>query len=796
METPSQTPPAQTQQNDLPDLSNVNACCTFTELVSPHALQNLLRHPHVTKLQKATLKKIKKVLENGCRFNVKYDLQPAVKALGLGRMYPSGCSLVYMDRDLRNALAGSVNHDIDLKSAHLSLALNLCRKHSIDAPCLLRYVDHREEVHAEMREQFGLTDDEVKVSIRSMQYLGAAPRGGSDPTYQWAAQFRAEMQTIAVQLTQLYPDALTCAAKKKLKLPDPGNLIAISSNTVLASAVSLILSSAERDTVLVASAAIQKTGYKIGAVIYDGFHVHKKEGERCLPPELLQAAAQAVKEKLGYEVQFVQKPMDSTYEFDNEDSELVDDVTTARKFVGLVGADNFKLTDRGLLVFDDSTGMWSTDETLLMRLVLEHKQQLTLFDSEGQLKNYGGNLTAIKRMLQCIPMHVDQCPDFWEQSIDSSIGKLLFSDGILDMDTMEFTEGFDSSVVFADRIDRPWNATPDPECVERVRKLLFTDPFTSKQIQQGVPEYQLKALGRTLYGDYLSRQSYWNIGETGTGKGLITGATTDSLGTYFASFNIKAMQQQPNSGADAAKQLSWVEDIKYKRGVFSNEAPRGGKLCGNTFKSLVSGGDPLTIRQNRENEHIVRNRSTPWIMSNDMPDITPLDDAVIDRISGVVSYEVRFTDTANGLRPDVEKRKDVHAKNLFKQTRYQDAMLHLVLGGYQAYKTSGVHERPAVVQESTQEWVVNDNSLVALVERRFTVTGESDDFVPFATLKTYIVTQCGQQYSDAKLGRELQKIQGVTKHKRREGRCVTRGYVGLLDARAGGSGGDRSQWDD
>jgi phage/plasmid-associated DNA primase len=301
-----------------------------------------------------------------------------------------------------------------------------------------------------------------------------------------------------------------------------------------------------------------------------------------------------------------------------------------------------------------------------------------------------------------LPAIVTEDHEFWENNIDSSMGKLLFSDGILDMATGAFTPGFDPAIVFADRIDRPYyHNRVDSEACSRVRKLLFEDPFTAEQNRQGLGTYQLRALARTLAGRCRDGVCFVNIGD-GHGKSLLAHAVRESAGTYFATFYVNSLTRRPLRGADAPKQCMWMERIKYKRGVFSN-MQSDGKFDTCLFKTFVS-GDPIAIRQLYKKPHVVRIRATPWINGNDLPSVSPQDDGVADLIYGVVPYDIRFTHTATGSAPDKEKRRNPAAGTLFDDVKYKDALLHLCLEAYRDYLREG-HPRPPCVAAATDKWV-------------------------------------------------------------------------------------------
>lgn len=468
---------------------------------------------------------------------------------------------------------------------------------------------------------------------------------------------------------------------------------------------------------------------------------------------------------------------DCVIEDEDMDGIRVNDAHAAQTFIHCVGKNKMKLVRGQIYVFDESVGMWDTDDSLLRRLIHKHRLSLT-FQVGKKVRDYAGMDTGVRKIINMLPAYLDKDKDFWDNNIDSSHQKLLFTNGILDMTTMKFSPHFDPKIVFADRIDRPYNPKADPTVKAKIWKMLFQDPFTQEQLSQGVHLYQQKALGRTLSGDYRSRVCYFNIGETSTGKGLMCEAVRKSTGTYFGTFNIKSMIIQNNSGADAAKQFSWMADIRHKRGVFSNEPPSNAPLDGSIFKLSVSGGDEITIRQNRENEYVIRMRCTIWIMANDMPSIKPMDDAVEDRINGVVGYDIRFKNVVSGLNPDKEKLKDKNAKDFFASIEAQDALLEIINEGYLLYLKEG-HECCADVLKRTKFWVGDSNDLTLVMEGKYAITGNKDDFVTFPELKEFFDKK-GLGYSPKKLGMELGRITGLFKDDKKVNGYTQRVYRGIV----------------
>jgi hypothetical protein len=104
------------------------------------------------------------------------------------------------------------------------------------------------------------------------------------------------------------------------------------------------------------------------------------------------------------------------------------------------------------------------------------------------------------------------------------------------------------------------------------------------------------------------------------------------------------------------------------------------------------------------------------MMCNDIPTVTPCDDAYLDRNGGVFEMQVAFVEKPNPFRPDREKPRIKDLKDKFNKPEYQDAFLSILLDAYQQYKSNNhVHHLPASVKKAMEQWVSQDG-LEALLE--------------------------------------------------------------------------------
>lgn len=93
-------------------------------------------------------------------------------AQDIGRLYPSGSSLQYFNREIRYYLFNEYYEDVDLQNAHPTILLHYALSAGIKTPLLQEYIDNRndfiEKINSEKNENFNVEDfDKIKQEILS-----------------------------------------------------------------------------------------------------------------------------------------------------------------------------------------------------------------------------------------------------------------------------------------------------------------------------------------------------------------------------------------------------------------------------------------------------------------------------------------------------------------------------------------------------------------------------------------------------------------------------------------------------
>lgn len=178
------------------------------------------------------------------------------------------------------------------------------------------------------------------------------------------------------------------------------------------------------------------------------------------------------------------------------------------------------------------------------------------------------------------------------------------------------------------------------------------------------------------------------------------------------------------------------------------------------LKGIVSGGDTLKIRGNYEDQSDFINKSTLFMLSNDMPVITPCDDAITLRCK-CLKYNISFVEKPCEV---FQRLSDPNVKHKFSIDMYKDALVHLMIRTYNNLTESekcigGYIEEPyCVLLESRSRVVSEKDTFLSFIQDKYEITNNESDYVNSRDIINYIKNDCGMNLSDTQIGRFLNDI--------------------------------------
>ncbi len=463
------------------------------------------------------------------------------------------------------------------------------------------------------------------------------------------------------------------------------------------------------------------------------------------------------------------------------DSGVCSDKDAAAKLFRLYP--HWKHCNGKLFVFDDTTGLWGSDEYMHQAIISRYSTNLVVanddddFDPDG--KSYGNTLSLMIRLPSFLKLLCGD-RDWVKDSSKSSIGKLLFKDGVYDGVAKTFLDvrhhPFDPAVVFYGRINKDFPRDVDPTYIEDIHKRIFRDPL---DIEQGV--LFLHHLSRGLFGDGIEMGvMLFGIGFSKTGKGTITATMLRSCGDYCAPFHAENLKHRTNGGGDEGQNQRWMLLLQHKRLIISNECDSKCDLSGNAIKKMCGREDTLIGRQHHGNETKFLPSFMAVVLANDLPAITPFDDAVDNRVH-VCNFGKIFVDFSTS---EMELLSDPHIKKEIDSRLFQDAFLMLLINSYSTITPTP----PAAMKAAKASWFnVDEESIMAKFLAVFVITNTESNFVSNESFTHWLKSK-NAAVSLNKLNGELKRHLGsvpVDQRNRVEAKikkvdgAARRGWVGI-----------------
>nr|NIQ16851.1 hypothetical protein [Candidatus Dadabacteria bacterium] len=543
----------------------------------------------------------------------------------------------------------------------------------------------------------------------------------------------------------------------------------------------------------------KNTVYKVGTYEYDGVKLLKQNVDKYGINNLITDLQNLVKNKLGFDIKFVQKQIDEWVDITYSPTITnVDEVISNKNDISCGVTNDLHATEKlyslykhwvyclgDLYVFDDTTGLWSTDKTVQRNIIMRHSDDLFVLGKkkDGSYflteRSYGNTESLINKILVLIPSLCGN-NDWLVQNENSSLGMLLFKNGILDMKyNMDFKEEFNPKIVFFERINRDFKLC-NQEDIEYITDI--KNRFFYNILGKDLGDYYILQIARGLFGDVMKRILF-SLGDTGCGKSVLTNAIRCSIGGYYADFNAENLLYSKNSSDEAAK-LRWALLLAYKRIIISNEMKTGSTLNGNMIKKVSSGGDSLTGRVHGGLEKNFKPHFLTICMANDLCPIKPYDSAVEARVK-IISYKKQFVNEV--LDNETELLRDENVDEEILCSDFQNCFLMMLVQAYENYKENGEMEEPTEVSQGKEDWIENSAGVIQTLQETFTISDDVNDFVSNDTLKEWI-KQNELRVSINKLAMEIKKYckkekkENVATGVKRVNGKTCRGWIGIKEA--------------
>jgi hypothetical protein len=208
--------------------------------------------------------------------------------LGYGRYYSSIGGLETIEKQARGSMCVDYYHDIDIVNCHPIILVQFAnQKYQYDLPELEYYCSHRNKVLAKINDD----RDAAKTEVIRIIYGGL---NNYDVTLKLSNEIRA----------------FTKMLSRKDEYKDLWESVQTEDNKY-GTFLSFIIQTEERKCMLVMKESLEKDGWSVDVLCYDGVMVRKREGVSLA--DSISNAEKAMLEKTGWDLSLIEKPM-SSYE--------------------------------------------------------------------------------------------------------------------------------------------------------------------------------------------------------------------------------------------------------------------------------------------------------------------------------------------------------------------------------------------------------------------------------------------------------------------------------------------------
>ena len=640
-----------------------------------------------------------------------------------GRLF-SGCSIQGVSKPIRGFLLDGITTDIDLVNAHPIILSYLCKKHSIHCAELDNYIRNRSKILA----QFDDRDKAKKLFLTAVN---------SEKTIRCShsilKKFDREMKYIQQSFADI--DEYKCIRDSVPDDKKDGNWNGCTVNRILCMWENKILQ--------VAISVCNKIGLKVFAPMFDGLLVYGSVGDDVLA-EITSAVENAFP---GLNAQWTFKDHDTSMKIHDgwvykEAEPVKEDVILASN--DIEAAEIVFKTLRGKIIYSDGVfylkrdNLWISDEsqiTSYLQLIVL-KSKIYRVDKKGEISDYTQNLRNASAVASCVMKLVMEArDDNWVQSVfSSSHGYVLFTNGYFNFRTATFhangSDGFDESIIFTEQIPYEYDQDfTDEEKIKYVDDVIFKTQFGEE-----IGEYYKLQIARGLAGDCMKRFLV-GIGPSNSGKSMISLCLKMSCGGYYDGWNGANISLKSNI-SDEAQRLRWMFLLKDKRLIVSNELSTNISIDGNMLKKMSNGGkDDITGRLHGGNETKFRVGFLPILFAQDLPKITPYDDAVETRIRSIPYTKTYVNNPSNVL----ELKRDPNLEDDVCTDSFRQAFLRLLFRAYHSFHISGRHDiEPDMIRSSTKDVVGSECSPITTWLETFEITENKDDYVLSSDIQRWI----------------------------------------------------------
>ncbi len=689
---------------------------------------------------KGYLDKVLSSPDGKVRVNYKYG-----KNIKFGRLYAQGYSAQQQLREFRHTLFNQTYYDLDMVNCQPVILQQYCEKNiCIPTPYLEEYVKNRDQIISQIMEETKETKEAVKTTFISLIFGGKLPFKFRNSEFLF--KFADEQQNIANEVIKNRKDIFNYVKRKK----------GADGYNINGSVVSILLQDIESKILLLANDYFTKNVFNADCLMFDGVMVRKT---KPVTDDHLKGLQKYIYQGCKYNTQWIIKPMNEGYQFTEEELDQMEDddkifVENDRdgalyvkehieknRLIVKADMNRYYIKQFGGIYFEDATPNFKHAQPAMGKIIcsLNIERVITGLNGEKKTVPYSTESKGVKNIIYILLALMEPEFDFADKMWNSSIGKLCFKNGVLNVATREFKSWIeDNETLSPIFIDYDYNPSKTQEDINWIFENVL-NPIISDKDQQ---KHFLQWLARGIGGNFTDKTWAAGLGNRNCGKGVLTSLLKSTLGSYCESFNPEELVCSKTSG-DIAKRNGWLIPLIYSRINISNElktlddSGRQFKLDGDAIKSISSGGDIKKGRLLYQNERSFKLQGRMLLMMNEMIPVTHQDTLQTlvtytfksEFVNEITEEQQEINNLPDGTYKYLESNPII--KLLIESNRdYHNAFIHILLDNYLDKEP----KLPNSMKENNDDFVDSDDQITKIINQHFIFTKNPIDRVDIATV--------------------------------------------------------------
>lgn len=685
----------------------------------------------------------------------------------LGRVNATdSCSLSIFHRPTRHALAKGKYIDIDMRCAHQAIFTQIClnSKDPIKCDNLTMYASAPKEYRQSIMDYYNVSKDCAKNLPIILCYGGSYDDwcynwdiDTSIPKLQFFKELELELSNIMTEIFHRNPQI-----QKDLSKRDPEKYK--DTNKLKKGVMSQYATTIER--ILQENAIkwlIKNKKIPIETIVscQDGFMILLKYYYDGILGDLLQANI----DTFGLCIHWDIKEFDEAIEIpalssaEHIDSKIVmnNDSDATDYLYSILEKD---LVYSNSILFMKHKNVYIYDEKRIKAILKDYVFHSEIYkrNEKNQLIDYVQNTKCANNIVtNLIDKAIANCDNNWMTlSAKTNRGYILFNNGYCNLKTGLFYPtghpDYDNSIVFFEKLTYDFGDF-NIEYINDIKQRLFYDQYGNE-----IGDYFILNIARGMACDDLKRVLF-GIGPGNTGKSMLSRAILNTLEGYGGTFNACNIAYNEKKNDDEAKQLRWLMLLWTKRIICSSEIKMGVPIDGGMLKKMSNGGlDDIVARGHQGNETPYPVNLLPIVFANDLDNIKPMDDGVVNRVFGFSSEKIYIDGEPTNC---YELKKNDNLVIEIGTLEFKKAFMGMLILSYADFRDNKFKENicPDMQQKinKMKKNILGSNiSVIDKFLQDYEITGNDKDFIPSSEIENWIANN-KLLISMSKFGYEIKK---------------------------------------